>query len=56
MQTEGILFPPSVAAKTGRASFRQDRIGQSDATVLLYDDYVLKIRPENSWNTIDVQA
>ena len=56
MQTEGILFPPSVAAKTGRASFRQDHIGESDATVLLYDDYVLKIRPENSWNTNDVQV
>ena len=56
MRTEEIHFPPSVASKTGRASFRQDRIGQSDATVLLSDDYVLKIRPENSWNTIDVQA
>ena len=56
MQTEGIPFPPSVAAKTGRAACRQNRIGQSDATVLLYDDYVLKIRPENSWNTIDAQA
>ena len=55
MRTE-ILFPPSITAKTGRASFRQDRIGQSDATVLLYDAYVLKIRPENSWNTNDVQV
>ena len=56
MQTEKIHFPPSVAAKIGRASFRQDHIGESDATVLLSDDYVLKTRPENSWNTIDVQA
>ncbi len=56
MNREGLLFPPAVAARLGTASYRQEQIGRSDASVLVSDDYVLKIRPEGSRDTIDTQV
>lgn len=47
-------FPPTIAALLGDASFRTDSTGKSRAQVLLFDDYVLKIRPAESHETSDV--
>ncbi len=49
-------MPASVAAVLGRRAGKTDGLGKSGARVLLYDDYVLKIRPADSWDTQDVQV
>ena len=48
-------LPPSIAALLGAGAYRQDEIGRSDASVYLFDDYVLKARPAGSWDTRDAQ-
>lgn len=48
-------IPASVAAVLGRQAGNTDGLGKSGAQVLLFDDYVLKIRPADSWDTLDVQ-
>ena len=48
-------MPASVAAVLGRRAGKTDGLGKSGARVLLYDDYVLKIRPAGGWDTADVQ-
>ena len=49
-------YPPSVAAIVGSEAYRQEHIGMSAASVLLFEDYVLKIRPEGGPDTGDVDV
>ena len=46
--------PASIAAVLGNKAGKTDRLGKSGAQVLLFDDYVLKIRPADGWDTADV--
>ena len=48
-------LPASIAAILGGRTGVMDGLGKSRAQVLLFDDYVLKIRPADSWDTVDVQ-
>ena len=48
-------FPHSIAARLGSAVYQENFTGKSDASVLMFDDYVLKIRPVDSPDTIDVE-
>ena len=48
-------MPSSVAAVLGRRTGKTDGLGKSGARVLLFDDYVLKIRPADGWDTADVR-
>ena len=48
-------LPASVAAILGSRAGKTDGLGKSRAQVLLFDDYVLKIRPAGSPDTADVQ-
>lgn len=52
---ESLRMPPSIAAVLGGQAGKTDALGKSGAQVLLFDDYVLKIRPAESWDTADVQ-
>lgn len=47
-------FPDAIAQVLGQAEYRTDQTGKSDAQVLIFEEYVLKIRPEGSWDTRDV--
>ena len=38
-------FPHTIAARLGSAAYQENFTGKSDASVLMFDDYVLKIRP-----------
>ena len=48
-------IPTSVAAVIGSQAGKLDELGKSRAQVLLFNDYVLKIRPADSWDTADVR-
>lgn len=48
-------IPASIAAVLGSRTWQTDGLGKSGAQVLLFDDYVLKIRPEDAWDTADVK-
>ena len=48
-------IPASIAAILGRQTGKMDGLGKSGAQVMLFEDYVLKIRPADDWETIDVQ-
>ena len=48
-------WPPSVASVLGASDYQPEGIGKSGARVLLFDDYVLKIRPAGGWDTADTQ-
>ena len=48
-------MPASVAAVLGGSTGKTDALGKSGAQVLLYEDYVLKIRPADSPDTVDVR-
>ena len=48
-------MPESVAAILGDAAGQADSLGKSGAEVRLFDDYVLKIRPADSRDTVDTQ-
>ena len=50
-----LQMPASIAAVLGRQAGKTDGLGKSGAQVLLFDDYVLKIRPADAWDTIDVR-
>ena len=49
-------MPESIAAILGSASGSIDRLGMSSARVILYEDYVLKVRPAGGRDTADVKA
>ncbi|MBQ8159931.1 MAG: aminoglycoside 3'-phosphotransferase [Clostridia bacterium] len=49
-------FPESIEKIVGTAGYREDSLGKSDASVLLFEDYVLKVRPAGTPETMDVQA
>ena len=49
-------IPASIAAILGRQTGKTDGLGKSGAQVLLFDDYVLKIRPADDWDTADVKV
>ena len=48
--------PASIAAILGCRTGETDGLGKSGAQVCLFDDYVLKIRPADDWDTADVQV
>ncbi len=48
-------IPASVAAVLGKRTGKMDGLGKSQAQVVLFDDYVLKIRPSGDWDTADVR-
>ena len=48
-------IPASIAAVLGGQAGKTDGLGKSGAQVLLFDDYVLKVRPADSWDTLDVR-
>ncbi len=48
-------IPASIAAALGGQDGKMDRLGKSGAQVVLFDDYVLKIRPEGDRDTVDVR-
>ena len=48
-------MPAAVAAVLGGRAGERDDLGKSGAQVILFDDYVLKIRPENDRDTMDVR-
>ena len=48
-------MPASIAAVLGNQTGKTDGLGKSGAQVLLFDDYVLKIRSADDWDTADVQ-
>ena len=48
-------IPASVAAVLGKRTGEMDGLGKSRAQVVLFDDYVLKIRPSDDWDTADVR-
>ena len=48
-------MPASIAAVLGGQTGKTDGLGKSRAQVLLFDEYVLKIRPEHDPDTADVQ-
>ncbi|MBR6164457.1 MAG: aminoglycoside 3'-phosphotransferase [Clostridia bacterium] len=50
-----IRIPASIAAILGGQNGKMDELGKSRAHVLLFEDYVLKIRPAEDWDTADVQ-
>ena len=49
-------IPASIAAVLGSRTGKTDGLGKSGAQVLLFDNYVLKIRPAESWDTADVRV
>ena len=48
-------IPASIAAVLGSRAGKTDGLGKSGARVLLFDDYVLKIRPAEDRDTADVK-
>lgn len=48
-------IPASIASVLGNRAGKMDSLGKSKAQVFLFDDYVLKIRPADSWDTADVK-
>ena len=49
-------LPESIAAVVGGLPYAREDIGMSGAGVLVYEDFVLKIRPEGGHDTSDTQA
>ena len=48
-------IPAAVAAVIDNRRGKLDGLGKSGAQVVLFEDYVLKIRPENDWDTEDTK-
>ena len=48
-------IPDPIAAVLGSQAGTMDELGKSRAQVVLFEDYVLKIRPENGWDTEDTK-
>ena len=51
-----MTYPSEIAAVLGDAVCQPDSTGKSRAQVLLFPDYVLKIRPADSWEVRDVDV
>ena len=49
-------MPESIGAVIGDAAGNIDSLGKFDARVVVYEDYVLKIRPAGGRDTADVRA
>ena len=49
-------MPATVANILGNQTGKIDGLGKSRAQVFLFNDYVLKIRPADGWDTIDVKV
>ena len=49
-------FPPSIATIVKTSAYKRENIGMSAASVLLFADYVLKIRPEGGMDTMDTEV
>ena len=49
-------MPDSIAAVIGKAAGYTDSLGMSDAKVIIYEDYVLKVRPAGGRDTADIEA
>ena len=49
-------LPESIAAVVGGLPYAREDIGMSGAGVLVYEDFVLKIRPEGGHDTSDTQV
>ena len=47
--------PASISSIVDKRIGKTDKLGKSGAQVLLFDDYVLKIRPADDWDTADVK-
>lgn len=50
-----ITFPSTIANVVGASTYQQENIGMSAASVLLFENYVLKIRPEGGMDTRDTE-
>ncbi len=48
-------MPATVANILGNQTGKMDGLGKSGAQVFIFNDYVLKIRPADGWDTIDVK-
>ncbi len=48
-------IPAPIAAVLGGRTGNLDGLGKSQAQVVLFDDYVLKVRPAGDWDTADVR-
>ncbi|MBQ6232543.1 MAG: aminoglycoside 3'-phosphotransferase [Clostridia bacterium] len=48
-------IPASMARILGGQAGKADGLGKSGAQVVLFDDYVLKVRPADGWDTVDTQ-
>ena len=48
-------MPAAVAAVLGGRAGEREDLGKSGVQVILFDDYVLKVRPENDRDTMDVR-
>ena len=48
-------IPAPIAAVLGGQTGKLDGLGKSRAQVVLFDDYVLKVRPADDWDTADVR-
>ena len=53
---KSLFLPSSVRKVVGDASYTLEDIGMSGAKVLVFEDSVLKIRPEGGWDTADTKA
>lgn len=51
----GMNFPPSISAIIGSEAYHQENTGMSAADVLIFENYVLKIRPEGGADTMDTE-
>ena len=54
-QENSIRIPASIAAILGSRDGKTDELGKSRAQVVLFEDYVLKIRPAEDRDTADVR-
>jgi len=49
-------MPASIASVLGSQAGKMDSLGKSGAQVFLFDDYVLKVRPADDRDTVDVRV
>ena len=56
MTGKPVRMPEKIAGILGDAFGQTDGLGKSGAEVILYDDYVLKVRPAGGWDTMDTQV
>ena len=51
-----IQMPDSISKIVGGLDYSREDIGMSGASVLMFEDYVLKIRPEGGFDTADTEV